>query len=265
MLTIALLYAAIGAAAGIFAGLLGIGGGLVVVPMLVFAFNWQGMPPELIMHLALGTSMGSIVFTSISSSRAHHKRQAVDWSVVKAIALGIVVGTYGGSMVATALPSDYLKLFFVVFLLYVGTQMLTNKKPKPTRHMPGFPGMTAAGLGIGLVSSLVGIGGGTLSVPFMVWHNMPMHRSVGTSAAIGFPIAVAGSLGYIVNGLHTPNLPEYSLGFLYLPALVGIVLISVCTAPLGAALAHKLPVDKLKKSFSFILFVVAIKMVFEVI
>ncbi len=265
MLATIAVYCFLGAVAGILAGLLGIGGGTVVVPMLVFAFSWQHLPSDIIIHLAIGTSLASIMFTAVSSSLAHHRRGSVDWNVVKCIAIGILIGTYGGSFVAAHIPARYLQIFFVCFLLYVATNMILNKKPNPSRTLPGFAGMTAAGLAIGGVSSFVGIGGGTLSVPFLIWHNVDMRRAVGTSAAIGFPIALAGCIGYVTNGWNHPSLPEYSLGFVYLPALVGIVAVSVLTAPLGAKLAHTLPVPKLKKFFAIFLYVVAIKMLMDVL
>jgi len=260
MLTTIALYCGVGAVAGVLAGLLGVGGGLVIVPMLVFCFTLQSFSPESIMHIALGTSMASIIFTSISSFMAHNRRGAVDWSIVRGVTLGILVGTYGGSVLAANLSSAFLKGFFVVFLYYVSFQMFTGKKPKPSRTLPGKAGLFGAGSVIGVVSSLVGIGGGTLSVPFMIWGNIPVHRAIGTSAAIGFPIAIAGSVGYIVNGLGTAGLPEYSLGYVYFPALVGIVAISMFTAPLGVRLAHSLPVDKLKRVFALLLFLVATRM-----
>lgn len=260
MITVLALYLAVGAVAGVLAGLMGIGGGLVIVPMLVFCLELQKLPQELIMHLALGTSMASIMFTSVSSFMAHHRRGAVEWDVVKRIVVGIFVGTFLGTYVAAGLSTGVLKVFFVTFLYYVCFQMLTGKKPKASRQLPGMAGMFGAGNVIGVVSSLVGIGGGTLSVPFMVWHNVPIHKAIGTSAAIGFPIAVAGTVGYIVNGWNVANLPPYSLGYVSLTALVSIAIMSVVTAPLGVKLAHSLPVDKLKRIFAVILFVVGTKM-----
>jgi uncharacterized membrane protein YfcA len=265
MLTAILIYCALGAVAGLLAGLLGIGGGTVVVPMLVFALSWQNVPSDIIIHMAIGTSLGSIMFTAISSSLAHHKHGAVDWYVFKYIALGILVGTYTGSFIAARIPARYLQMFFVVFLYYVATNMLLNKKPNPSRTLPGFTGMSCAGIVIGLISSLVGIGGGTLSVPFLVWHNVDMRRAIGTSAAIGFPIAFAGCMGFITNGWNVAGLPEYSLGFIYLPALAGIVAVSMLTAPIGAGIAHKLPIPQLKKFFACFLYVVATKMLWDVI
>lgn len=264
MFEVLALYVAVGAVAGVLAGLLGIGGGLVIVPMLVFCMELQHLPQDLIMHLALGTSMASIMFTSVSSFMAHHKRGAVHWDVVKRIVFGILVGTYLGSCVAARMSTGVLKIFFVVFLFFVAWQMLSGKKPKASRQLPGTVGMFGAGNVIGVVSSLVGIGGGTLSVPFMVWHNIPIHQAIGTSAAIGFPIAVSGTIGYIMNGWNAAELPPYSLGFVSLSALVSIAIMSVLTAPLGVKLAHSLPVDKLKRVFAIILILVGTKMLFSI-
>ena len=177
------------------------GGGVVIVPALVFAFTILNVNPQYMMHLALGTSLATIIFTSISSVYAHHRRGAVIWAIVLTIAPGIVVGTYGGSWVASMLSTRFLGLFFCGFLYVVAVQMLMNARPKPTRHMPGKAGMFGVGGVIGALSSLVGIGGGSLSVPFMIWCNIPPHRAVATSAGIGFPIAVAGAAGFMVNGL----------------------------------------------------------------
>ncbi len=260
MLIILSTYLLVGALAGVLAGLLGIGGGLVIVPMLVFCLSRQAVAPQAVMHIALGTSMASIMFTAVSSFSAHHKRGAVHWPAVRRIVPGILTGTFLGSWVASRLSTNFLKAFFVVFLYYVAFQMLTNGKPRASRDFPGNAGMFGAGNVIGLVSSLVGIGGGTLSVPFMLWCNLAVHQAIGTSAAIGFPIAVAGTVGYIFNGWHLTGLPVPSLGYIYLPALAGIVAASVLTAPLGVRLAHSLPVDKLKRVFAVLLIVVGTRM-----
>jgi len=267
MLTAWLIYIGTGAIAGILAGLLGIGGGLIIVPILNLAFTSQGLPGEYIQHLALGTSLASIMFTSVSSLRAHHQRGAVVWSIVKAITPGILIGTFLGSRVAAHLSTHFLSAFFVIFLYYVAAQMLLNIKPKASREVPGTLGMLGAGGLIGGVSSLVGIGGGTLSVPFMTWCNVPLHTCIGTSAAIGFPIAVAGTAGFLVNGLDV-GLPGFSsgyLGFIYLPALVGVVVSSVLTAPFGAKIAHNMPVAKLKKTFACLLILVATRMLWPLV
>ena len=261
-MTVWLMYVALGGFVGVLAGLLGVGGGLVIVPVLTFIFTAQHLPDAHILHLALGTSLASIMFTSVSSLRAHHQRGAVDWMVVRRISLGIMAGTFGGSWVAAQLSTRFLKAFFVVFLYYVATQMLLNIKPKPHRQIPGLTAMFGVGGVIGGVSSLVGIGGGSLSVPFLTWCNTAIHRAIGTSAAIGFPIALAGAAGYVVNGLSV-QLPPYSLGFVYLPALAGIAAASIVTAPVGAKLAHTLPVDKLKKIFALLLIVMGTKMLWS--
>lgn len=256
-----LAYIALGFFAGFIAGLLGVGGGLIIVPVLVFIFHTQHFPDQVVMHLALGTSLASIIFTSISSVRAHHGHAAVNWTVLRRITPGVIVGTFLGSVIAAYLSPYFLKIFFVVFVFYVGCQLLLDIKPKAARDLPGRVGMFAAGNIIGGVSSLVGIGGGTLSVPFMTWCNIKLHEAIGTSAAIGLPIALAGSVGYIASGIATEAmLPRYSLGFIYLPALGVLVIASVLTAPLGAAAAHKLPVKKLKKIFALLLFTLGFRM-----
>jgi uncharacterized membrane protein YfcA len=258
-------YLGIGALAGLLAGLLGVGGGLVIVPMLVFVFTRQGFPVESLMHLALGTSMASIVFTSVSSFRAHQRRGAVDWSIVRGITPGILAGTFFGTWIASRLSTPLLKGCFTAFLYAVAVQMLLDAKPRPTRGIPGAAGTTAVGGAIGVVSSLVGIGGGSLSVPFMTWCNVPVHRAIGTSAAIGFPIALAGSAGYILNGLRVGGLPPNAVGFVFLPALAAIVAASVTTAPLGAWIAHRLPVSRLKRAFAALLLVMGTRLLLDLL
>ena len=264
MFEILLVYTVVGAVAGILAGLFGIGGGQVIVPMLLFAFSRQGISADVTMHMALATSMASIMFTAISSFMAHHRRGAVRWDIVRRITLGILLGTLLGSTVAARLPSTVLKGFFTFFLYYISFTLIRGKKPKPSRQLPGTWGMFGMGNLIGVVSSWVGIGGGALSVPFMLWCNVSPHTAVGTSAAIGFPIAVAGTVGYVLNGMAATGLPDWSFGFIYLPALVGIVVASVLTAPLGVRLAHSLPVDRLKNAFAVLLMVVATRMAWNV-
>ncbi|HBI16529.1 MAG TPA: hypothetical protein DDY20_13655 [Desulfobulbaceae bacterium] len=260
MLTLFALYLAVGAITGILAGLLGIGGGLVVVPMLLFCFSLLHIPQAHSMHIALGTSMAIIIFTSVSSFMAHHRRGAVHWPVVLRIAPGIITGTLLGAYIASLMSTNALKGFFGLFLYYVALQFILDKKPKPSRELPGPPGMFAVGGVIGIVSSLMGIGGGTLSVPFMTWCNIAVHHAIGTSAAIGFPIAIAGTIGYVITGYGVEGLPAYSLGYIYLPALAGIIGASMLTAPAGVWLAHRLPVQKLKRVFALLLLVVGSKM-----
>jgi uncharacterized membrane protein YfcA len=259
------MYIGLGTFAGVLAGLLGVGGGLVIVPMLTFIFSAQGVPHEHILHLALGTSLATIIFTSISSLRAHHRRGAVDWATVRRITPGIMAGTFFGSWVAARLSTGFLKGFFVVFLFYVAIQMLLDIRPHPHRQLPGRAGMFGVGGVIGWISSLVGIGGGSMSVPFLIWCNAAVHTAIGTSAAIGLPIALAGAAGYLVNGLADAGLPAGSLGFIYLPALLGVSAASMLTAPLGARLSHSLPTGKLKKVFALLLIVMGVKMLLSLL
>lgn len=260
-----LAYLALGLVTGFVAGLLGVGGGLVMVPVLSWAYAAKGFTPEYNIHLALGTSLAVIVPTSISSLRAHHAHGAVDWTAVRRIVPGILAGTLLGSLAAAWLPDIGLRAFFTVFLFYAATQMLLGFKPKPSRPMPGWPGMSLAGGVIGLVSSWVGIGGGTLTVPFLLWCNTHLRRAIGTSAAVGFPIALAGTLGYALSGRTVAGLPGGSLGFVYLPALAAIAAGSWITAPLGARATHRWPVATVKKLFAGLLYILGIRMAFSLL
>lgn len=257
-----LTYIVLGVAAGLLAGLLGVGGGIVIVPMLTFTFALQGLPQEHIQHLALGTSLATIIFTSVASLRAHHVRGAVSWAVVRQITPGILCGTLSGSWFAAALSGDFLRVFFIIFTFFVAWQMLSSRLPKASRQIPGILGLFGTGSVIGGISSLVGIGGGSMSVPFLIWCNQNARVAIGTSAAIGFPIALAGATGFLLNGLKVSGLPPYSFGFIYLPALAGIAVTSYLTAPLGAKLAHNLPIPKLKKGFAVLLIATGCKMLY---
>ena len=253
-------YLAIGATVGFLAGLLGIGGGMVMVPMLVFVFTAKGFPAEHMMHLALATSIATILFTSVSSVRAHHRHAAVDWAVARAMAPGILAGALGASLAAGFVPTRALAVFFTGFMFYAATQTFFEVKPKPSRRLPGAAGLFGAGALIGGFSSVLAAGGAFLSIPFLAWCNVPLKRAIGTAAANGFPIAAAGTLGYVLNGLRMPELPEGSFGFVHLPALVLIVLTSMPAAPLGARLAHRLPVRRLRVVFALMLLALALRM-----
>jgi uncharacterized protein len=265
MLVYLALYALSGALAGILAGLLGVGGGVVIVPICLYLFTQQGLPGQYIMQMALGTSLASIMFTSVSSFRDHHRHGAVLWGVVKSITPGIILGTLIGSWLASKLSTSFLKGFFVCFLYYVSAQMFLNIKPKPSRELPGASGMAGVGGFIGFISALVGIGGGTLTVPFLAWCNVTLHQAVGTSAAVGFPIAVAGTVGYVINGWGKSGLPPATFGYIYLPAMAGLVVMSMLTAPTGAKIAHKLPVPKLKRIFAVFLFIMATRLLWQLL
>ncbi len=258
-------YPLLGAFAGFAAGLFGVGGGLTIVPLLLLLFTAQDFPLQHAMHLALGTSMTTIAFTSISSMRAHHSHGAVRWDIVKVFTPGLMVGTFGGSLIAAAIPTRPLAAVFTAIVFYASASMLLDRKPKPARQLPGNAGMLAVGSGIGVVSSLVAAGGGFLSIPFMVFCNVAIHHAVGTSAALGFPIALAGAIGYIASGHGVAGLPPWSFGYIYLPALAGVVVVSMLVAPLGARLAHALPVKQLKQGFGVFLAVLAAQMLYRLL
>lgn len=254
----------LGAVTGVFAGLMGVGGGGILVPMLTTLFTMQGFPPDVLVHMALGTSMATIVFTSLSSLRAHHAHGAVDWKIVRTIIASILLATFATTFFAANVPARPLSIFFACFMAYVSWQMIQNRPPKPGRVLPGAAGLSAVGAAIGAVSALVAIGGGSLVVPFLIWCNVRAQTAIGTSAAIGLPIAFAGSVGYLINGWSDSNMPPGSLGFIYLPALFSISLASMLTAPLGARLAHRLPVAVLKKVFAVVLLLLSAKMLWMV-
>lgn len=255
-----LIYLFTGVVAGILAGLLGVGGGIIIVPALVFVFHAQNFEPAVIVHLAIGTSLASIVLTSISSVRAHHKRGAVQWPVFWKLTPGIIVGSLVGAAIAGWLPTEALRVVFAVFVLLVSLQMGLGAKPAPHRELPGTLGVSLAGTLIGIVSALVGIGGGALTVPFLVWCNVAMRNAVAISAACGLPIAVAGSVGFFLAGLEEPGLPAWSSGYLYWPAAAGIAVASVLFAPLGARLSHQIPADRLKRFFALFIAFVGLRM-----
>ena len=256
--------AALGLATGYLAGLLGIGGGMLIGPFLTIILSHRGLPADLAIKMAIATSMATIMFTSISSVRAHHARGAVRWDIVKGLAPGIVLGGMVASIgIFSLLKGAWLAIFFSLFVGFSATQMFLDKKPKPTRQMPSTAGQIAAGTVIGCLSGLVGAGGGFISVPFMVAHNVAILNAVATSAALGFPIALANTVGYVVSGSGLPGLPPYSLGYIWLPGLAVIATCSVLTAPLGAKMAHQLPIAKLKKVFATVLYGLSAYMLFK--
>ena len=253
-------YLAIGVVVGFLAGLLGIGGGMVMVPMLVFVFSAAGLPAEHLMHFAIATAMATIIFTSLSSVRAHHRHGGVDWRAARALAPGIMAGSLGAALSAGFIPTRPLAVGFTALMFFAAVQMYMDVQPEPQRRLPGAAGLFAAGAGIGAISSVLAAGGAFLSIPYLVRRNVPVRRAIGTAAAIGFPIALAGTTGYVLHGMRTAQLPPGSLGFVYLPALAFVAAASMSTAPLGARLAHRLPVRRLRMVFSLVLLAFAVRM-----
>lgn len=256
LLVLFAVYLLLGAFAGVLAGLFGIGGGLIIVPVLIFSFGLQGISTEVAAHLAVGTSLATIVFTSISSIRSHHQRGAVRWDIFRPMMVGIAVGAVLGAWTASLLSGAALELIIGVFVILVGLKMLLGVDPKESRPLPGKTGLGSAGGVIGWASAIFGIGGGTLTVPYLSWCSVRMQQAVATSAACGLPIAIAGALANIGTGWGQPALPDYSVGFIFVPALLGIVLTSVPFARVGAMLAHRLDARLLRRLFALLLLVV---------
>ncbi len=257
------LYLILGALAGTLAGLFGIGGGLIIVPALIFSFELQELSPEILTHLAVGTSLATIVVTSISSVRAHHSKGGVQWRIFTVLAAGIMIGAWLGTYTAIQISSTTLQRLIGIFALLVALKMWFGFNPSEQSALPGKPTLMVAGGVIGWVSSIFGIGGGTLTVPFLRRSNLTMTKAVGTSAACGLPIASTGAVANMVMGQSNELLPTLSTGYVYWPAFFGIVLTSALFARFGVKLAHQLPAEKLQKCFAVLLILVGSKFLFS--
>jgi uncharacterized protein len=254
----------LGSVTGFLAGLLGIGGGMLMVPFLTMVLAQRGVPAGLAVKMAIATSMSTILFTSMSSVRAHDRRGAVRWDLVRGLAPGIVIGgLLAGAGVFALLKGDWLAIFFALFVSFSATQMLRRKKPSPSRRIPATAGKVAVGGMIGFLSGLVGAGGAFISVPFMTGCNVAIHSAVATSAALGFLIALANTLGYVIGGWSLPPALPGAIGYLYLPALLVIASTSVLLAPLGARAAHAMNIAQLKHLFAALLYALAAYMLYK--
>jgi uncharacterized membrane protein YfcA len=256
-------YAAVGAFVGFSAGLLGIGGGAIMVPLLTLLLAAQGIAREHVLHLAVGTSMATILLTSVSSVWAHAARGSLRWDIVRAMTPGILAGGLAGSALASRMPTTLLSVLFAATVFVAATNILLERKPRPSRALPGAPGMMAVGFAISALSAIAAVGGAFLTVPFMLWCNVPMLQAIGTAAAIGFPIALAGSVGFVLGGGGVAGLPAWSAGYVYLPALAAMAIASMALAPAGAAAAHRLPTRVLKRIFVFLLYALSIYLIFK--
>ena len=255
-------YIAVGAVVGFLSGMFGIGGGSLTVPVLAFIFVTKGVGADHAFHLALGTGVATILFTSLSSVRSHHARGAVNWRVFRAIAPGIVIGTFSGALLAGYLDARVLSLLFALLMYYAAALMLWPSAPRSGAAHLKTGTASLFGVVVGVFSSLTAIGGASLVVPFLTKRGVTVHEGIGTAAAVGWPLAAAGSAGYVAGGWNVP-LPAYSVGFVYLPALAGIVVASVLTAPLGAAVAHRTPAPRLRKVFAVVLVALATGVLFK--
>jgi len=247
----------IGCIVGFIAGLLGIGGGMTMIPLLTLIFSYEQFPPDEILHIAVATSLATIVFTSIASVRAHNQHGAVLWPVFWKLAPGILIGSLAGPQIVSGMSTRLLSGVFALFASYTATRLLYNKLPKASRELPGTFGLSLVGGAIGVLSSMVGAGGGFISVPFMTACNVRLHSAVATSAALGLPIAAAGTVGYLIAGFRHPDLPQYTVGYIYLPALIALVSASMLVAPIGVRFAHRWPVERLRHAFAGLMFVIA--------
>lgn len=256
-------YLLLGAFAGMLGGMLGIGGGVIIVPVLITLFTAQNFPPELVPVLAVATSLASIIVTSFSAMRAQKKRNAVDWALFKQWSVLVIAGGFCSGFVAQLIPAFILKRGIAVFLLVVAVIMLSQWVPKPERQLPGKVGSGFLGFGSGIASALAGIGGGNIIVPLLVFFNVPMQRAAATASALGLPIAAVGTLGYVLAGLDVSYGGYKTLGYVYLPAALAIACCSFIAAPVGVAIAHKLPAKTLKRVFGGLLLVVAARMLWQ--
>jgi uncharacterized membrane protein YfcA len=247
---------ALGAGVGFVAGLLGMGGGMIMVPFMAMILDRVGFPAETVVKTAIATSLATILFTSASSVRAQHQRGTVRWDLAMKLAPGLVLGSLIGAQLASSMRSGVLALIFGVFIAYMARQMLRPRKPEPDRMLPGRGVFFGFGSMVGVISAVVGAGGAFLMTPFMVRRNVQIHHAIGTSTACGFPIALAGTLGYVYSGWSV-TMPGGTWGYIYAPALFTISLASMTTAPLGVRVAHRLPNATLKKMFAYLLFVMA--------
>lgn len=253
-----------GAGAGTAAGLLGIGGGVIIVPVLSLVFIAEGVHPDILIKVAIGTSLATIVITAISSIWMHHRKRAVQWSLVKIMTPGVIAGSLIGAALADLIPGYWLSVAFIVFLCGVSLQMALGTT-QGNHALPGPWGLRTVSAGVGTVSALMGIGGGALHVPYLSWCGIPVKHSIATAAAIGFPLALASTAGFIVAGMNEENLPAHSIGYVNLPAFGGIVVASILFAPLGAKLAHILPDKLLKRFFAVFLFILAMRMAYDLL
>ncbi len=252
-------FALIGLLAGYLAGFLGIGGGFIVVPALVFLFLRDPVTAPWAIHMAVATSLSVMLVTSLSSLLAHHRKGAIYWPLVRSMAVGLMAGAILGAAIADYLQGENLIRVFGLFAILAGLQLILGRHRDGEKPLPGQPSASAAGGVIGFISALIGIGGGAMTVPWLLWHGVQPQRAVATSAACGYPIAIAGSLSFVLLG-RGGGLPDEALGYVYLPAFAGIALAGALAAPLGAATVHRLPPRAVRRVFGLFLTLVGAHM-----
>lgn len=251
-----------GAVAGTLAGLLGIGGGVIIVPIVTLLFEGHGVPHGMAIKMALGTSLATIVVTALSSIYTHNRKGAVDWTLFRVMGPAAFVGSLLGALAADIIPGDILYVAFIVFLFAVSLQLALSRVAAH-RDLPGTGGLTMVSTGVGMSSALMGIGGGAMHVPFLSYCGVPVKRAIATAAAIGLPLSLSATIGYILGGLDETGIPPGSIGYVNLPVFGGVVAASLLFAPLGATLAHKLPDLLLRRLFAIFLFTLASRMAYR--
>ncbi len=256
-----LLYVTTGCLAGLLAGLFGLGGGIIVVPSLLFIFHFLHFANFLAMHMAAGTSLAIMLVTTGISTWEYHKRGGVMWSVYFRMLPGIILGTAGGVIIASFLDGKFLKIAFGLFLIIVSVQLFKLVPPKPQRTLPKAFGLNFFGLAVGAKSGMLGVGGGTLTVPFLTWCNMPLRNASGTSTICGFTIAIIGTLGFIISGILSKHQLQGALGYIYWPAFFGVSLGSMFTTSFGVRLSQTINADIAKRLFALLLFAVAFRLI----
>lgn len=259
-----LLYLVLGALAGFMAGLLGVGGGGILVPLLTFAFSWQTISVENSVHLALGTSLSCMIVSTAASMRAHARHGAVDWRIVAGMAPGIIVGAFLATQIAAYLDATWVALCFALFMALVALQIFLDWHPRPSQTPMTVGGLLVAGTGIGSASALAAIGGGFFTFTYLSYMNVDTKKAIGTAAAIGFPVAITGTLGYLISGWSETQSASHTLGFIHVPAFLAISSVSFVAAPLGARYAHRLPAVTLKKIFAVIALTLSIAMLLSI-
>lgn len=255
------LYLLLGMFSGILAGLFGIGGGIIIIPVFFSIFkNIVGVPDEALAHTVLGSSLGVIVFSSLASTYSHNKREAVIWEILKLIAPSICVGASLGALTASFISSSNLQVLVALFLVLISIQMIFEFPPPSQNPKTNVVGPVVVGSGIGWLSGIFGIGGGVFSVPYFYHRGLQMTQAIGSSAACGIPIAISGSISYMVVGSDIENLPEYSLGYVYLPSVIIVGLASAWSAIVGVRAAHRIKQKKLRLAFALLLMIMGLNL-----
>ena len=255
-----LIYFLLGTFSGVLAGLFGIGGGIIIIPTFFYIFSFLEFPEEILSHMVLGSSLGVIVFSSISSTFSHHAKGAVNWSLIKVVAPSIIIGSFLGGLTAGFLESSTLQGLVALFLVVASIQLIFEFPPPPQNPQTTLLGPVVAGGGIGWLSGVFGIGGGIFSVPYFYHRGLKMMNAIGTSAACGIPIALAGSISYTIIGFNSNFIPDNSIGYVYLPATIIVGLMSSITAKYGVNIAHRMKQKKLRIAFAFLVMIMALNL-----